>query len=87
MYILRFLLSLLAVAIIVIGTLLMISPLPLGVFLIIFGFLMLVVVNPAARPVLKWFRQTLPWIDRQLDRVEDHSPDIIAEPLRESDPQ
>lgn len=86
MFFIRFLLSLVAIAIIVIGVVLSISPIPLGFILVIFGSLMLVVVNPAARPVLRAIRRKLPWLDRALDKVEDSSPDIIAGPLRDSDP-
>lgn len=86
MVIFNFLVGVFAVALIILGLAMMIAPTPFGFVFVILGFVILAVVAPFARPVLRWFRGLWPWFDRQLDRAQDNLPEAIARPLRESDP-
>ncbi|MCI5047053.1 MAG: hypothetical protein MRY59_06105 [Aquisalinus sp.] len=86
MLIVRFLISLLAIAMIVVGTVLMVSPVPLGILIILLGVLILVMANPHARPMLKWIRHRWPWFSERVRDLEEHAPSGVAGPLRETDP-
>ena len=87
MFIARFIISLLAIALIVVGVVLTISPIPLGILLVLFGVIILALANPYARPLLKWIRSKWPWFNKSIRSAQQHSPDIISEPLKETDPE
>ena len=62
----RFLLKIFAVALIVFGTITMISPVPFGFVFIALGFFLLAAVAPS---FLRWLRKRWRWLDARLDRL------------------
>lgn len=87
MLIIRFILSLIAIAMIVVGVVTMVSPIPFGIILIVSGLALLVLANPKARPFLRWLRRKLPFLDHWLDEAEPRSSGRIRDVLRETDPE
>ncbi|MFQ5564011.1 MAG: hypothetical protein ACE5FO_10635 [Parvularculaceae bacterium] len=86
MFIFNLLVAIFAVALILFGLAMMIAPTPFGFVFVILGLVILTVVAPFARPVLRGLRRIWPWFDRQLDRAQNALPEAISRPLRESDP-
>ena len=75
-----------ATFLILIGIIAAVSPIPFGIVMISLGFIMLGIVAPPVRPLLKSLRRRWGWFDKQLDKAQETLPDPIADPLRESDP-
>ena len=80
------LVGLFAVVMILFGFVALISPIPFGFVFIALGFIMLGIVAPPVRPLLKNLRRRWRWFDKQLDKAQSELPDAIAEPLKDSDP-
>lgn len=74
-------------ALIVYGVIAAVSPLPLGVPLIVVGFLMIAMANPAARPLIRHMRRKWRWFDFIVRQVEDKSPERLKETIEETDPE
>jgi len=55
--------TLTGIVLIVYGVIAAISPLPLGVLLIVLGLIMIAGANPAARPLIRWMREHWRWFD------------------------
>jgi uncharacterized membrane protein YbaN (DUF454 family) len=79
----RILLVLLALALIVVGVIWTISPIPFGFVLIIVG--LLVLASQAPRFV-RWLRRRWKWFDRVLNALQRWLPRFLTRPLRESSP-
>ena len=82
----RILTTLAGIALIVYGAIAAISPLPLGVPLIILGFLMIALANPAARPLVRRMRRKWRWFDKLVEALGKRSPEDIKEVIEETDP-
>lgn len=78
----RFALTIFAIALIVFGVIMTISPIPFGFVFVVLGFLLLAAVAPA---FLRWFRKRWRWLDRKLDRLQETLPGWLARHLRKSD--
>ena len=77
--------SILGAALIILGLPLMISPIPLGIFLIFIGFVVLIASNPwVANQVRNWRRKNKT-VDEFFHKAEEVLPDPIAEPLHGTD--
>ncbi|MEM9616409.1 MAG: hypothetical protein AAF936_00475 [Pseudomonadota bacterium] len=63
------------------------SPLPLGVPLMVFGFLIFAGANPAARPLLRRMRRRWKWFDALVRQVGKRSPDRFETLLNETEPE
>ncbi len=87
MMIVRLIVSIIAIVMIVIGFVTMISPIPFGIILILLGLVLLTLADPHSRPILKWIRKRWPWLDRLLANAQEHTPPIISEPLKETEPE
>ncbi|WDI30940.1 hypothetical protein PUV54_13350 [Hyphococcus flavus] len=71
-----------AILLIVIGIIVMPSPIPFGIIFIGIGFLLLVAVAP---DMVRWLRRRWRWFDRQIIKLEEKLPEWIAKQLRKSD--
>lgn len=83
----RLLYTLLGIVLIVYGAIAAISPLPLGVPLIILGVLMIALANPAARPLVRRMRRKWKWFDKLVEVLGERSPKDIKEVIEETDPE
>ncbi len=86
MMVIRFVISVLAIAMIVMGFIAMISPVPLGIFVIFLGLIILTLANPHARPFLKWIRERWPWLSKRLTEAQENTPPALSDPLKETEP-
>jgi hypothetical protein len=86
MLVVRFALSLFAIALITIGVATSISPIPFGFVLVIIGIIILALADPHARPLLRWIRSHWPWLNRRLHEAQANSPEMVSQPLRETEP-
>ena len=84
--ILNFLVAIFAILLILVGLVAAISPIPFGLLFILLGLILLGVVIPPMRPVLRGMRRRWGWLDDRLDELQEELPEGIADPLRESDP-
>ena len=82
----RLVTSLTAVVLIVYGVIAAISPLPLGVPLIVLGLIMIAGANPAARPVIKRMRRKWHWFDVIVRQLGTRTPKTLQATLEETDP-
>ena len=69
----RILTTLIAIILIVYGVIAAISPLPLGVPLVVLGLIMIAGAVPAARPVIRHFRERWRWFDVIVEEIEKRS--------------
>lgn len=83
----RFVTTILGVIILVYGVIAAISPLPLGVPLIVLGLLMIAAANPAARPLIRTMRRRWRWFDFLVRKAARHSPSRFKETIEETDPE
>lgn len=74
------------IALIVYGAIAALSPLPLGIPLIILGIMMIALANPAARPLILRMRRKWRWFDKIVVTLGARSPAKIKEVIRETEP-
>ncbi len=82
----RLLTSLLGVFFVVYGVIAALSPLPLGVPLVVLGLLMIALANPAARPLIRRMRAKWRWFNRLVELVGARSPEKFKDVIKETDP-
>lgn len=68
------------------GVIAAISPLPLGIPLIILGLIMIAAVNPAARPLILRMRRKWHWFDILVRQAARRSPKRFRETFTDTDP-
>ena len=69
----RIITTLIAIILIIYGVIAAISPLPLGVPLVVLGLIMIAGAVPAARPVIRHFRERWRWFDIIVEEIEKRS--------------
>ncbi len=74
------------IVLIIYGAIAAISPLPLGVPLIVLGFIMIAGANPAARPLIRWMREHWRWFDFLVGHIARRSPRRFKDVLEETAP-
>ena len=74
------------VVLIVYGVIAAISPLPLGLPLIVVGFLMIAGANPAARPLIRKMRRRWRWFDKLVKMAARRSPAQFGDVARTTRP-
>ena len=74
------------IILVIYGVLAAISPLPLGVPLVVIGLVMIAAVNPAARPLILAMRRRWRWFDYIARKAARRSPARFRETFRETDP-
>jgi hypothetical protein len=74
------------IALIVYGAIAALSPLPLGIPLIILGIMMIALANPAARPLVLRMRHKWRWFDKLVITLGARSPAKIKDVIRETEP-
>lgn len=79
----RLAISFFALCMIFFGVITAISPIPIGLPLVIIGFALLATASPNS---LKWWRRRWGWLDRRLVWMQEHLPRRTARALRRSDP-
>ena len=70
----------------VVGLVAMLSPIPLGLPIVVFSLAVLIMTNPRVADLVRRIRQGRPELDERIRGVEDHLPGPLAEPLRRTDP-
>ncbi len=83
---LNILVAIFAFALILVGVIAAVSPIPFGIIFVVLGLILLTVVFPPVRPFLRMLRRRWGWLDNRLDALQEELPDPMAEPLRDSDP-
>lgn len=68
------------------GVIAAISPLPLGVPLVVLGLLMIAAANPAARPLILNMRRRWRWFDILVRKAARRSPERYRETFDDTDP-
>jgi hypothetical protein len=79
----RFLLGIFAFALIFLGVIAMVAPTPFGFVFVLLGFLILATVAPG---FIRWMRKRWRWLDRRLDKLEEHAPRWLRKILKRSNP-
>ncbi len=79
----KFVLTVFAVLLILVGLVTAITPIPFGLPLVIIGFLMLATISPAT---LRFVRRRWRWLDRRLRWLQKKLPKWMTRSLRKSDP-
>lgn len=74
------------IVLIVYGVIAAISPLPLGVPLVVLGLIMIAGANPAARPLIRWMREKWRWFDILVTHVARRSPSRFKKVIDETAP-
>lgn len=74
------------IVLIIYGAIAAISPLPLGVPLIVLGLIMIAGANPAARPLIRWMREKWRWFDYLVAQLARRSPRRFKNVIDETDP-
>lgn len=82
----RFVTTIVGIVVFVYGVIAAISPLPLGLPLIVLGLLMIAAANPAARPLIRSMRRRWRWFDFLVRKAARHSPKQFQETIEETDP-
>ena len=82
----RALASLIGAVLFLYGLIAALSPLPLGVPLMVFGFLIFAAANPYARPLLRRLRRRWSWFDALVRQVGKRAPDRFDDLIDETDP-
>ncbi len=77
----KFLVTLFAIVLILVGIVMTPTPIPFGIVLIIFGFFLLAAVSP---DMMRWLRRRWRWLDNQLIKLERKLPGWLARQLRKS---
>lgn len=83
----RFVTSVLGAVFVIYGVIAAISPLPLGVPLVILGLMMIAAANPAARPLIRRMRKRWRWFDVLVRKVAKSSPERFKKTFDETDPK
>lgn len=82
----RLAVQLVALVLIVVGLILFPLPIPFGLALIVIGLAMLVSSSPATARWLKGIRRRNRGTDRAIRTIETGLPEVLAGPLRTTDP-
>ncbi|MHA7873089.1 MAG: hypothetical protein ACX939_12120 [Hyphococcus sp.] len=82
----RALASLIGAVLVVYGVIAAISPLPLGVPLIVLGLLVFAGANPAARPLIRRLRRRWSWFDALVKQIGKRSPARFEDLVGETEP-
>jgi hypothetical protein len=68
------------------GVIAAISPLPLGIPLVVLGLIMIAAANPAARPLILKMRRRWRWFDRLAREAARRSPERFRATFEDTDP-
>ncbi len=71
---------------IIYGVIAAISPLPLGVPLVILGLFMIAGANPAFRPVIRYVRRNWRWFDKLVRMIAPRARGAVRTVIAETDP-
>lgn len=82
----RILTTIIGIIFVVYGVIAAISPLPLGVPLIVLGLLMIAGANPAARPLIRRMRKKWRWFDTLVVTLAKRSPRQFHDVEKETKP-
>ncbi len=82
----RLLTSLIGVVLLIYGVIAAISPLPLGLPLVVLGLIMIAAANPAARPLIRRMRRKWRWFDFLVRKVGRGAPERFHATIDETDP-
>ena len=82
----RIAITIAAVLLAIYGVIAAISPLPLGVPLVVLALVMIATVNPAARPLILWMRRRWKWFDYLVRKAAKRSPARFKETFKDTDP-
>ncbi len=82
----RALASLIGIILFLYGVIAAISPLPLCVVLMVFGFLIFAGANPFARPLLRRMRKRWSWFDALVRHVGKRSSGRFEDVVKDTDP-
>lgn len=82
----RALASLIGAVLFIYGVIAALSPLPLGVPLMVFGFLIFAGANPVARPLLRRMRRRWPWFNALVLQVGKRARDRFDDLIDETEP-
>ncbi len=82
----RVLVSIAGAALFLYGVIAALSPLPLGVPLMVLGFLMIAGAIPATRPLLKRMRRKWPWFNGLVREISKRMPDRFGALQKQTDP-
>ena len=82
----RFITTMVGIVLIVYGVIAAISPLPLGVPLIVLGVMMIAAANPAARPIIRRMREKWRWFDFLVSKIGERSSGPVKEVADETTP-
>ena len=74
------------IVLIVYGVIAAISPLPLGVPLVVLGLIMIAGANPAARPLIRWMREHWRWFDVLVVHLARRSSKRFKDVFEETEP-
>lgn len=83
----RALASLIGAVLFLYGLIAALSPLPLGVPLMVFGFLVFAAANPYARPWLRRLRRRWSWFDVLVRQVGKRASDRFDDLIDETEPE
>jgi hypothetical protein len=83
----RALASLIGAILFLYGVIAALSPLPLGLPLMVLGFLMFAGANPVARPLLQRLRQRWGWFDALVRQVGKRSSGRFRDVLKDTEPK
>ncbi len=83
----RIVTTLVGIILILYGVIAAISPLPLGVPLVVLGLIMIAAANPAARPLIRSMRRKWRWFDFLVRKIASSSPKRFQETIEETDPE
>ena len=78
----KFLVTLFALTLMLIGIIVAPSPIPFGVVFFFIGFFLLAATAP---DMVRWLRRRWRWLDRRLKKLEEKLPRWLANILRRSD--
>lgn len=82
----RFATTLVGIVLIIYGVLAAISPLPLGVPLVVVGLLMVAGANPQARPLVRRLRARWRWFDKLVRLAARRSPERFGDIDKKTEP-
>lgn len=82
----RIVTSLVGAVLIVYGVIAAISPLPAGVPLIVLGFIMIALANPAARPLVRRMRRKWRWFDLLVQALGRRGPAGVRKVVEATEP-
>ena len=78
--------TLIGLVLMIYGVIAAISPLPLGVPLVVVGLFMIAGANPAFRPVIRAMRRKWGWFDKLVRMVAPRARGVVRAVIAETDP-